>query len=52
LWQSDNVPNEAQPGNAIVCVELPGESNYTSIAIEIEVKLEEAKSEERPGEPQ
>ncbi len=38
------VPNDAQPGKAVVRVELPEGSKYTSAPTDIEVELVKEKS--------
>jgi hypothetical protein len=37
------VPSDAQPGKAVIRVELPRESKYTSVATDIPVELVKGK---------
>jgi hypothetical protein len=39
------VPNDAQPGKAVIRVELPEGSKYTSAATDIEVELVKGKTD-------
>lgn len=40
------VPNDARLGKAVVRVELPEESKYTSVPTDIEVELVKAKTKD------